>query len=55
MGGGRRIKKGTSTVMMIDDILAERLVSHGHVEAHKARMLSEVRAHRLRELREVPD
>lgn len=48
-------KKGTSTMMTIDDILAERPVDRGHVEAHKARMLSEVRAHRLQELRDVPD
>lgn len=38
--------------MTIDDILAERPVDRGRVEAHKARMLSEVRAYRLRELRE---
>ena len=38
--------------MTIDDILAERPVDRGRVEAHKAQMLSEVRAYRLRELRE---
>ena len=38
--------------MTIDDILAERSVDRGQVEAHKARMLAEVRAYRLRELRE---
>lgn len=38
--------------MTIDDILAERSVDRGQAEAHKARMLAEVRAYRLRELRE---
>lgn len=38
--------------MTIDDILAERSVDRSQVEAHKARMLAEVRAYRLRELRE---
>ena len=36
--------------MTIDDILAERSVDRSQVEAHKARMLAEVRAYR--ELRE---
>ena len=38
--------------MTIDDIFAERPVDRGRVEAHKAQMRSEVRAYRLRELRE---
>ena len=41
--------------MTIDDILAERSVDRGQVEAYKSRMLAEVRAYRLRELREVAD
>lgn len=34
------------------DFVAERPVDRERVEAHKARMLAEVRAYRLRELRE---
>ena len=36
----------------LKDFLAEHPVDRENVEAHKARMLAEVRAHRLRELRE---
>lgn len=36
----------------IDDYLAKRPVDRDKLEAHKERMLSEVRAYRLRELRE---
>lgn len=36
----------------LDDYLAKRPVDRKRVEAHKQRMLAEVRAYRLRELRE---
>lgn len=36
----------------IDDILSRRPVDRARVEEHKQRMLAEVRAYRLRELRE---
>lgn len=38
--------------MTLDDFLAEHPVNRERVEAHKERMLAEVRAYRLRELRE---
>lgn len=38
--------------MKLDDFLTERPVNRENVEAHKERMLAEVRAYRLRELRE---
>lgn len=38
--------------MSLDDFLAEHPVNRERVEAHKEQMLSEVRAYRLRELRE---
>lgn len=38
--------------MSLDDFLAKHPVNRGNVEAHKERMLAEVRAYRLRELRE---
>ncbi len=38
--------------MSLKDYLADHPVDKANVEAEKARMLSEVRAHRLRELRE---
>lgn len=37
----------------LDDILAKRPVDRGAVDAHKKRMLDEVRSYRLRELREA--
>ncbi|WP_278234562.1 helix-turn-helix transcriptional regulator [Isoptericola sp. AK164] len=37
----------------LDDVLAKRPVDRELVDAHKGRMLSEVRAYRLRELREA--
>ncbi len=37
----------------LDDLLRERPVSRKAVDAHKKRMLEEVRAYRLRELREA--
>ena len=39
--------------MTLDDFLADHPVDRVNVEAHKKRMLAEVRAYRLRELREV--
>ena len=36
----------------VDEYLAKRPVNRDRVEAHKQRMLAEVRAYRLRELRE---
>lgn len=39
--------------MKLDDFLAEHRVDRANVEAHKERMLAEVRAFRLRELREA--
>lgn len=39
----------------LEDLLAKRPVDRQAVEAHKKRMLDEVRAFRLRELREAPD
>ncbi|WP_211221888.1 hypothetical protein [Granulicoccus phenolivorans] len=38
--------------MSLQDFLAAHPVDRERVEAHKARLLAEVRAHRLRELRE---
>lgn len=38
--------------MKLEDFLAEHPVDRVNVEAHKERMLAEVRAYRLRELRE---
>lgn len=38
--------------MSLDDFLAKHPADRENVEAHKERMLAEVRAHRLRELRE---
>lgn len=38
--------------MSLDDFLAKHPVNRENVEAHKERMLAEVRAYRLRELRE---
>ncbi|MFS0713300.1 helix-turn-helix transcriptional regulator [Microbacterium sp. 2P01SA-2] len=35
-----------------EQLLAKRPVNRAHVDAHKERMLSEVRAYRLRDLRE---
>jgi predicted transcriptional regulator len=37
----------------LEDVLAQRDVDRATVEEHKARMLHEVRAYRLRELREA--
>ncbi|NLV80606.1 MAG: XRE family transcriptional regulator [Rhodococcus sp.] len=37
----------------LDDMLAERPVDRAAVDAHKARMLEQVRAYRLQELREA--
>ncbi len=39
-------------VMSVKDFVAEHPVDRGRAEAHKERMLAEVRAYRLRELRE---
>jgi transcriptional regulator with XRE-family HTH domain len=39
--------------MTLEDFLAEHPVEREQVEAHKKRMLAEVRAYRLRELREA--
>lgn len=39
----------------IDDLLKERPVDRTRVDAHKKRMLDEVRAYRLRELREASE
>lgn len=39
--------------MSLNDFLAEHPVDRERVEAHKDRMLTEVRAYRLRELREA--
>lgn len=36
----------------LEDFIAENPVGRGRVEGHKTRMLSDVRAYRLRELRE---
>lgn len=36
----------------LDDVLAKRPVNRARVDEHKKRMLGEVRAYRLRELRE---
>ncbi len=38
--------------MSLKDVVSEHPVDRGRVEAHKERMLAEVRAYRLRELRE---
>ena len=37
----------------LEDLLRERPVDRGAVDAHKKRLLNEVRAYRLRELREA--
>jgi predicted transcriptional regulator len=42
-------------VKNIEEMLAERSVDRVAVNAHKKRMLDEVRAYRLRELREASD
>lgn len=39
--------------MKLDDFLTEHPVNRENVDAHKERMLAEVRANRLRELREA--
>lgn len=39
----------------IEDLLAKRPVDRTAVDAHKKRLLEEVRAYRLRELREASD
>ncbi|GAA1469605.1 helix-turn-helix domain-containing protein [Nocardiopsis exhalans] len=39
----------------LEDMLARRPVDRGVVDGHKERMLDEVRAYRLRELREAAD
>lgn len=39
----------------LDDLLRQRPVDRARVDAHKKRMLEEVRAYRLRELREASD
>lgn len=39
----------------LDEMRAKRPVDHDAVAAHKKRMLEEVRAYRLRELRETSD
>jgi len=39
----------------IEDVLAKRPVNRGAVDATKKRLLDEVRAYRLRELREASD
>lgn len=36
----------------LKDFVAEKPVDRGRIEAHKVRMLAEIRAYRLRELRE---
>ncbi|OIH86789.1 transcriptional regulator [Arthrobacter sp. UCD-GKA] len=41
--------------MTIEEMLAKRPVDRAVVDAHKKRMLEEVRAYRLRELREASD
>lgn len=41
--------------MTIEEMLAKRPVDRAVVDAHKKRMLQEVRAYRLRELREASD
>jgi DNA-binding XRE family transcriptional regulator len=43
----------TVMAMSLKDFLAEQPVDRERVEAHKDRMLTEVRAYRLRELREA--
>lgn len=43
----------TVMAMSLKDFLAEHPVDRERVEAHKDRMLAEVRAYRLRELREA--
>lgn len=43
----------TVMAMSLNDFLAEHPVDLERVEAHKKRMLAEVRAYRLRELREA--
>lgn len=42
-------------VKTIEEMLAKRPVDRAVVDAHKKRMLDEVRAYRLRELREASD
>jgi len=39
--------------MRLDEVLARRPVDRSAVEEHKRKLLEEVRAHRLRELREA--
>jgi len=39
--------------MSLDDVLAKRPVNRASVDEHKRRMLEEVRAYQLRELREA--
>lgn len=39
-------------IKSLDDMLAKRPVDRAAVDAHKARMLDQVRAYRLKELRE---
>lgn len=42
-------------VKSLEDMLGERPVDRSTVEAHKKRMLEEVRAYRLRELRQASE
>ena len=46
-------RRMSDMAMNLGDFLAEHTVSRENVEAHKKRMLAEVRAFRLRELREL--
>ena len=39
----------------LDELVRDRPVDRAHVDAHKKRMLDEVRAYRLRELREASE
>jgi DNA-binding XRE family transcriptional regulator len=48
-----RSKETTVTAPDLESLLATRPVNRERVDAHKRRMLDEVRAYRLRELREA--
>lgn len=54
-GNHLRILKGVEVVKTFEEMLARRPVDRAVVDTHKKRMLDEVRAYRLRELREASD
>lgn len=51
----RLVEQATGTMTTLEDLLRERPVDRAQVDAHKRRMLDELRAYRLRELREASE